>query len=69
MFRWLMNLWHASQRATDLAILWPICKREARYNGFSLAHAKAVFAEHAFRDPAWLALSHDEIVGIIDKLE
>jgi hypothetical protein len=48
--RWLRNLWWARQRAVDMAVLWPVCKEEAP----TLEYAKAAFAVHAFRDPAWI---------------
>jgi hypothetical protein len=59
--RWI----NAGRRRLDLQILWPLCKQKAFGD---LDTAKAVFAVHAFHDPAWLALPHDEIVKIIDDL-
>lgn len=46
----IRDWWWHRQRAIDLAILWPTCKERAR----DLDHAKAAFAVHAFRDPAWI---------------
>jgi hypothetical protein len=62
--RRLMNWWRSRQRATDLQILWPSCRDLAQ----DLDHARAVFAFHAFNDPAWLSLGEDEIVRIIGAL-
>jgi hypothetical protein len=62
--RWLMNWWRARQRSIDLDIFWPCCKE----NASDLDQAKAVFAVHAFHDPAWLALGEDEICRRIDAL-
>lgn len=64
MFNWLLDIWQYRQRAIDLDILWPTC----RANATDLDHARAAFAYHAFHDPAWLALGHDEIVRRIDEL-
>lgn len=41
--------WWARQRAIDLRVLWPECKRIAP----TIEHARAGFAHHAFNDPAW----------------
>lgn len=62
--RWLMNLWHSRQRAIDLQILWPSCKKLAP----DMTHAKAAFALHAFHDRAWLVLGKNEIYRTIDGL-
>lgn len=62
--RWLIEWWRQRQRATDLAILWPTCKEQAR----DLDHAKMAFAMHAFHDPAWLCLGDEEIKQRIDRL-
>lgn len=64
MFNWLRSHWQARQRAIDLDVLWPAC----RANAPDLDHARAVFALHAFHDPAWLALGYDEVVRRIDAL-
>ena len=52
------------RRQIDLQILWPACKGNAP----DLDHARAAFALHAFNDPAWTSLGHDEIVRCIDAL-
>jgi hypothetical protein len=62
--RWLMNWWHARQRAIDLAVLWPSCRDQTD----DLDHARAAFAMHAFHDKAWLALGDDEIRRRIEVL-
>jgi hypothetical protein len=64
-WRFLLSWWHARQRRIDLDILWPSCIRQAR----DLDHAKAVFAVHAFHDPAWMELGGDAIIAFIDRLE
>ena len=64
MLRWLRNLWHARTRRLDVQILWPACKKQAP----DIHHARAAFAVHAFRDPGWLALGHDEICRQIGEL-
>lgn len=61
----LLDLWHWQQRRIDLSILWPACKKQA---GGDLDDARAAFAVHAFRDPAWTCLGHDEVVARIDAL-
>jgi len=62
------KLAYAANRRIDRAILWPACKREARKQLASLDVAKAAFATHAFRDPAWLCLGETEIKRQIDNL-
>jgi hypothetical protein len=67
-------MWRSYQRAIDLKVLWPICKREAfAKSGYdpvlALDWARASFAVHAFNDPAWRALGEPEIIARIDKLE
>lgn len=62
--RWLLDWWRNRQRTIDLQILWPICRDHAN----DLDHARAIFAFHAFHDPAWIHLGHDEIVRRIDEL-
>lgn len=64
MFKHIINFWHSRQRATDLQILWPVCKEKAS----DLDHAKVAFAYHAFNDDAWMCLSHDEVVKKIGEL-
>lgn len=61
---WLIGKWHERQRAVDLQLLWPSCKKQAP----DLDHAKAAFAWHAFRDKAWLILGEAEIRRRIDEL-
>jgi hypothetical protein len=63
-WRLILTWWHARMRRIDLEILWPTCKTQAR----DLDHAKAVFAVHAFHDPAWLALGEDDLIAFIDRL-
>lgn len=65
LIKWLFAWYDARRRAIDLDILWPICKEQAP----DLDHAKAVFAVHAFNDPAWASLGHDGIVAFIDRME
>lgn len=62
--RWLLDWWHARQRAIDLDILWPACREQAS----DLDHARAAFAYHAFNDTAWTCLGEDEIKRRIDRL-
>jgi len=62
--KWLLNWWHARQRAIDLRILWPACKKQAP----DLDHARAAFAVHAFDDPAWCCLDDEEVVRRISQL-
>jgi hypothetical protein len=64
LWRLIVAWWHARQRRIDLDILWPICRREAN----DLDHAKAAFAVHAYRDPAWLELGEDDLFAFIDRL-
>jgi hypothetical protein len=61
----LMRWWRAHQRAIDLQVLWPICKREAP----DLNHARAMFAVHAFLDEAWLILGEEAIIRAINELQ
>jgi hypothetical protein len=65
MIKWLLDKWHARQRAIDLEILWPECVK----HGQDLDHAKAAFAYHAFNDEAWLCLGDEEIKRRIDNLK
>jgi hypothetical protein len=58
--------WRARQRKIDLEILWPICVTGA---GDDIRHAKAAFAYHALKDPAWMELGDVEILRRIDALE
>ncbi len=62
---WLRNWWWARQRAIDLRILWPVCKRMA----FDLDQAKRAFMEHAINDPAWVRVYGEKLWSIVDKLQ
>jgi hypothetical protein len=64
MKRWIMGWWHASQRVTDLRVLWPACRNSAP----DILQARAVFALHAFQDDAWLTLGEPEITRRISEL-
>lgn len=64
MIAWIAKWWAARQRAVDLLTLWPACVEHAP----DLDHAKAAFAAHAFNDPAWMRLGHDEVYRRIDAL-
>jgi len=72
MIRWLLDRWRAEQRAIDLRVLWPVCKREAQEADLPgiepLEAARAAFAIHAFNDPAWRRLGDEEIMRRIDDL-
>jgi hypothetical protein len=57
--------WHRRQRRLDMELLWPICLEGAS----DLDHAKAAFAMHCFRDPAWTSLGEDALFAFIDRLE
>jgi hypothetical protein len=61
----IVSIWRSHQRTIDMQILWPICKRETN----DLDHARAIFAVHAFNDPAWLALGEEELFDRIDHLQ
>lgn len=65
-FRWLGGKIHASQRAIDLDILWPVCKKEA---GDDLALARMAFGVHCYGDPAWLCLGEAEIRRRLEALQ
>ena len=65
MLRWIRGLWYAQQRAFDRKFLWPSCCELAP----DLDTAKAAFAVHAYRDPAWLSLGEKNLYEAIDKLE
>lgn len=60
----LLSRYYSRQRKIDLQILWPVCLDQA----MTLAQAKAIFAAHAYKDPAWLVLGEKQIFEIIDKL-
>lgn len=57
--------WHWRQRQIDMDMLWPACCAIAP----DLAAAKRAFAMFAMREPAWLALGHEDMFRFIDKLE
>jgi hypothetical protein len=62
LFKWLRK----RQRATDIEVLWPVCKAHAK----SLDDAKAAFAVHVFMDPAWSTdFTDDELKQIIEGLQ
>jgi hypothetical protein len=65
-----LNWWRITQRRIDLQILWPSCKLEAaeHHTTDAMDYAKAAFAVHAFRDPAWTVLGEEEIKRRIDAL-
>jgi hypothetical protein len=62
--RWLLHWWWSRQRAIDLQILWPQCKKIAP----DLDHAKAAFMVHAANDPAWARYYGEKLLSIVDKL-
>jgi len=60
------DIWWERQRNTDLNILWPACKEQAA----DIEYAKAMFALHTFKDPAWIEFyGKDELMNFIEKLE
>ena len=63
--RILQNWWWARQRAVDLKILWPECKKQAP----DLDHARAAFAVHAFNDPAWVRFYEERLYAVIGELQ
>jgi hypothetical protein len=65
LFALMRMWWQRRQRAIDLDMLWPICCAHAP----DLDTAKAAFAMHALRDPAWQALGEHEVIRFIDRLE
>lgn len=67
----LLRWWRARQRAIDLQLLWPVCKREAlaRFGeAEALDYAKAAFAVHAFHDEAWMCLGEEKVIETIEEL-
>lgn len=64
MITWLRNLWWERQRASDLVILWPICKERAA----SLDQAKAAFMVHAMNSPCWVRHYGEDLWRTIDAL-
>ena len=66
MIRWLRERWWSIQRGIDLDALWPACKKQSA----NLDQARAVFASHAFNDPAWIEYYGEKrLIQEIDKLE
>jgi hypothetical protein len=66
MLKFLMSLWHATTRRTDMSTLWPICRQEAP----TLDHAKAAFYLHASNDRAWTDhYTEAELIDFVDKLQ
>jgi hypothetical protein len=81
MIRWLLGAWRARQRARqraiDLDILWPECKRQAEARERedrgpeipALDLAKAAFMTHCANDRAWTRdYGEAELVDFIDRL-
>jgi hypothetical protein len=64
MVQWFFSYFNERRRRIDIDILWPSCVALAP----DIDHAKAAFAMHAFNDPAWQCLGHDEIVRRIEEL-
>jgi hypothetical protein len=60
----LREWWDARRRKIDIEILWPCCKTQAE----DLDQARMAFACHAFYDPAWQSLGHNEIAKRIGEL-
>jgi hypothetical protein len=60
----LILWWFARQRRLDLEVLWPSIQQEAP----DLETARAMFAIHAYRDPAWLVLSDEELFAAMEGL-
>lgn len=58
----IRHWWWARCRATDLDILWPVCKQQAA----SLDQAKMAFMAHAVRDRAWVNFYQDRLWEIIN---
>jgi hypothetical protein len=66
MIRYLLGLWHATNRKTDMTTLWPVCKQHAS----TLDHAKAAFYLHASNDTAWTDhYTEAELIDFVDKLQ
>lgn len=65
MIRWLRERWWSIQCNIDITSLWPQCKKAAP----SLDKARAIFAIHAFRDPAWIEhYGEERLKQIIDEM-
>jgi hypothetical protein len=60
----IRELYYRRLRRLDMEILWPRLLQDAK----NLDRAKAAFAVHAMRDPAWLILGEDAIVAFIESL-
>lgn len=65
MIRRLQRWWWARQRAVDLNVLWPQCKRLSP----TIDHARAAFAVHAYSDAAWVREYGDRLADIIGELK
>lgn len=64
-FAILGRLWRKSQRETDILILWPACKEQAK----DIQNARGVFFAHCAIDPVWYKDYTDaELIRIIDRL-
>ena len=63
------RLWWKIQRGQDRLFLWPACKSLAKQRGQSLEVARAAFAAHAMRDPAWIErYGKETLIKIIGRL-
>ena len=62
---WVNACWYWRQRRVDLKILWPACVEQAP----NIEEARAVFALHAYDDPAWLALPPEELTRRLHALK
>ena len=63
---WLFKYWRATQRATDMSKLWPVCREEAA----DLDHARAAFYLHASNDTAWTKdYSEAELIEFVGQLK
>lgn len=66
MIAWIGKWLRLNRRATDLSVLWPACKVNAR----DLDHAKAAFMFHAANDDAWTKdFSHEELKQFVGSLD
>lgn len=63
--QWLIGLYYRRLRRLDIKVLWPTIRSRAP----DLNTAKAAFAVHASRDPAWLVLGECALRDAIDALE
>jgi hypothetical protein len=55
--------WWARQRATDLSILWPICRDRAPDRDTALA----AFMVHAAQDPCWIQKYGDNLWKEVER--